>query len=104
MIYEMRIYTVRLGMMKNYLEHFETIGLPIISKYSKLIGFWCVETGELNQIIHIWEYESVEDLFIKRIARFKDKDFIERFMPLATTLVEKQESRILTATIFSPIK
>ncbi|WP_442913409.1 hypothetical protein [Labilibaculum sp. K2S] len=34
----MRIYTVKVGKMNQYIKHFEKIGLPIISKYSKLIS------------------------------------------------------------------
>lgn len=104
MIYEMRTYTIKTGMLKKYLNHFETIGLPIISKYSKLIGFWYVETGELNQVIHIWEYENFEELVTKRTARSDDNDWVNNFLPNVVTLIEKQESRILSATNFSPIK
>ncbi|WP_265182883.1 MULTISPECIES: NIPSNAP family protein [Pseudomonas] len=37
MFYEMRTYTLHIGKMKQYLEHFEKEGLPVISRYAKLV-------------------------------------------------------------------
>ena len=104
MIYEMRTYTVKIGKMNQYIKHFEEIGLPIISKYSKLKGYWYAETGELNQIIHIWEYESFNERIEKRKALYNDSEWLEKFIPTALLMLEKQESKIMNATSFSPIK
>ena len=104
MIYEMRIYTVKVGKMNQYIKHFEKIGLPIISKYSKLIGYWYTETGVLNQVIHIWEYENFNERIEKRKALYDDNEWLENFIPTALQMLEKQESRIMNATSFSPIK
>ena len=104
MIYEMRIYTVKVGKMNQYIKHFEKIGLPIISKYSKLIGYWYTETGVLNQVIHIWEYENFNERIEKRKALYGDSEWLENFIPTALQMLEKQESRIMNATSFSPIK
>ena len=104
MIYEMRIYTVKVGKMDQYIKHFEKIGLPIISKYSKLIGYWYTETGVLNQVIHIWEYENFNERIEKRKALYDDYEWLENFIPTALQMLEKQESRIMNATSFSPIK
>ena len=54
MIFEMRTYTIKIGQLNNYINHFEHVGMPIISKYATLIGYWHTEIGELNQVIHIW--------------------------------------------------
>ena len=29
--------------------------------YSQLFGFWYTEAGPLNQVVHIWPYESLEE-------------------------------------------
>ena len=50
MYYEMRTYTIQVGKVAEYLDHFEKVGLPIISKYAKLVGMWYTEHGELNQV------------------------------------------------------
>ena len=69
--YEMRTYTLKPGTVKQYIKYFEEIGRPIITKYLKLVGFWYTELGTLNQLVSIWEYESLDEgpksakLFIK---------------------------------------
>ncbi|WP_230479054.1 NIPSNAP family protein [Gibbsiella quercinecans] len=104
MFYEMRIYTVKIGKLANYIKLFEDVGLPIISKYSKLIGYWQTESGELNQVIHIWEYDSLDVRVKKRQQLYQDKRWLTDFIPLALPMLEKQESRILVPSSFSPIK
>jgi hypothetical protein len=104
MVYEMRTYTVKIGKLHEYIKHFEENGLPIISKYSKLVGYWYTEIGELNQIVHIWEYQGLDQRAEKRAALYSDREWLEKFLPIALTMLEKQESRILYAANFSPIK
>lgn len=104
MVYEMRTYTLKIGKTHEYLRHFEEIGLPLITKYAKLVGYWYTEIGELNQIIHIWAYENMEQRAQARKALYSDREWLEKFIPVAMTLLEKQENKILYPTNFSPIK
>lgn len=104
MYYEMRTYTIKVGKTPEYLKHFEKVGLPIISKYAKLIGWWYTDIGELNQLIHIWEYESLDDRKKKREALYQDEDWLNHFVPTAFPMLEKQESKMMYAANFSPIK
>lgn len=104
MYFEMRTYTIRPGKVKDYLKHFETVGLPIISRYAKLIGYWYTEIGELNQLVHIWAYESLDDRSQKRAALYKDPEWVANFLPVAGPMLEKQENKILLPAEFSPIR
>ncbi|AXX92142.1 NIPSNAP family protein [Malaciobacter molluscorum LMG 25693] len=104
MIFEMRTYTIKIGQLNNYIKHFENIGMPIISKYATLIGYWHTEFGELNQVIHIWSYKDLNDRAIKRQELYKDESWLTKFIPNAMLMLEKQESKILNAVDFSPIK
>ena len=54
MFYEMRTYTIQIGKMQTYLKHFEETGLPVISRYTTLVGWWYTEIGELNQVSLAW--------------------------------------------------
>ena len=69
-----------MGKIPAYLEHFESVGLPIARRYMYLAGFWTVEVGEINEIYH-WQ-----------------KDF----MPKALELIVAQRSVFLKPTVFSP--
>lgn len=104
MIYEMRTYQLKVGVLDRYIEQFENLGLPIVSRYCKLVGYWIIESGKLNQVMHIWEFESVEHRREARKAWWSDREWTEGYVPLALPLVESQESLILTAAAFSPIR
>jgi hypothetical protein len=100
----MRTYQIKVGMMQRYIAQFEEKGLPIVSRYCKLVGYWIAESGRLNRVIHIWEFDSVEHRTEARSRWWQDREWLEGYIPLALPLVESQESIILTATPFSPIR
>jgi hypothetical protein len=104
MIFEMRTYTIKIGQLNNYIKHFEQNGMPIISKYVTLIGYWYTEIGELNQIIQIWSYDDLNERSAKREELYRDTSWLCEFIPKAMEMLEKQESKIITPSNFSPIK
>ena len=59
MIYEIRTYTLNVSAVPEVEKRFGE-AYEHRKKYSELLGFFHTEIGELNQIIHIWPYESVE--------------------------------------------
>ena len=59
MIYEVRTYTLKPGSVQAYEESFAE-ALPERVKFSPLAAFWHTEIGPLNQVIHVWPYESLE--------------------------------------------
>ena len=104
MIYEMRTYQLKVGTTQKYLKQFEEKGLPVVSKYCALVGYWAVESGVLNRVVHIWSFKDLEDRRKAREKWWQDKDWTEGYVPLALPMVESQESIILTAANFSPIQ
>lgn len=104
MVFELRTYTIKMGGMHDYLTLFETVGLPIISRYAKLVGHWQAASGELNQVLHLWSYDSLDERTRQHHALFQDEEWLTAFIPKALTLIEKQESRILTPDRFSPLQ
>ena len=59
MIYEVRTYTMKPGTVAAFEENFAN-ALPARTKVSPLGAFWHTEIGPLNQVIHVWPYESLE--------------------------------------------
>ena len=59
MIIEMRTYQLKPASLAEVEKRFGA-ALPIREKHSRLAAFWHTEIGPLNQIIHIWPYESFE--------------------------------------------
>lgn len=61
MIFEMRTYQLKAGALPRYLRQFEDKGLPIVKRYCTLVGYWSVESGRLNRVVHIWSFKDHED-------------------------------------------
>ena len=74
MIYEVRTYTLKPGSVAKFEENFAA-ALPHREKYSKLGAFWHTEIGPLNQVIHVWPYESVEERNSIREVAGKDPNW-----------------------------
>jgi hypothetical protein len=49
--------------------------LPHREKYSKLGAFWHTEFGPLNQVIHVWGYEDLEERTRIRAEAAKDPNW-----------------------------
>jgi NIPSNAP protein len=93
MIYEIRTYTVRPGQVPEYLKRFSE-GLETRSRYSPLYGMWHTEIGPLNQVVHIWAYESLQQRADVRAAATKDGS--GKWPPKTSELLVAQETDILT--------
>jgi hypothetical protein len=104
MIYEMRTYQLKVGVLQRYMEQFARVGLPIVSRYCTLVGYWSTESGRLNRVIHIWAFDSVEQRREARERWWADPEWLEGYLPLALPLVESQDSVLLSAAPFSPIR
>ena len=74
MIYEVRTYNLKPGQVPQFEENFAN-ALPAREKYSKLGAFWHTEFGPLNQVIHVWPYESIEERNAIRAEASKDPDW-----------------------------
>jgi hypothetical protein len=74
MIYEVRTYTLKPGSVATFEENFAK-SLPHREKYSKLAAFWHTEIGPLNQVIHVWPYESLDQRNEIRAEAVKDANW-----------------------------
>lgn len=102
MIVDHRTYTVRPGKIVPFLDIFEQDGLPLYLHYcGKLIGYYVSESGVLNQLVHLWAYESVEDRELRRSNLYKDARWTA-FLDVALPFIISQESVLLKPTRFSP--
>lgn len=104
MLFEMRTYTIRPGRLPAYVADFERNGLPVIGRYAELIGYWIAETGALNQVVHLWGYRDAAHRAEQRALLYADPDWVDGYLPTALDDVQRQESRLLTAASFSPLR
>ncbi|HTW70731.1 MAG TPA: NIPSNAP family protein [Acetobacteraceae bacterium] len=97
MIIEMRTYTLQPGTLAEVEKRFGA-SLPARQKHSKLAAFWHSEVGQLNQIIHVWAYDSFEHRAAVRAASQKE----EGWPPPISEFVVAQQSEVFHPAPFSP--
>ena len=62
MIVEERCYTLKPGTVQLYYQDYSARGLKIQQPIlGNLIGYFHTEIGELNQIVHMWGYNSLAE-------------------------------------------
>ena len=64
MIHELRTYTLKPGTVPKALEASGTVARQIRGgdKYGKLEGHWSSEIGILNQYVHMWQFDSLNEM------------------------------------------
>ena len=73
MIIDHRTYTIQHGKSKEYIALFEKDGLPVQMKHlGRLVGYFETTIGPLNQVVHLWAYDSLADMEARRAARDAD--------------------------------
>ena len=97
MIVEMRTYTLQPGTLAEVEKRFGA-SLPGREKHSKLAAFWHSEVGQLNQIIHVWAYDSFEHRAAVRAAAQKEQGW----PPPIREFVVSQQSEVFHPAPFSP--
>ena len=105
MIYEMRTYTLKPTRMGDWLALYKSQGLQVQQELlGKLVGFFTTEFGVVNQVVHIWAYDSLDDRAVRRAALANDPRWIE-FSGRNKELdaVVELKSDILKPTDFSPL-
>ena len=105
MIVEMRTYTVKPLRTPDFLALYERAALGLQQKYlGHLIGFFVSELGELNQVVHLWGYESLAERERRRAEMMQDPGWPLYISELrALDAISDQKSQILKSTSFSPL-
>src|SRR4051812_7157587 len=104
MIVEERIYTIKIGKMTELLRLYEAEGYAVQTRIlGRMVGFFTTECGPLNQLVHLWAYDSFEDRLERRRQLFADPGWLA-YIAKSQPLVERQENKILMPPSFSPIR
>jgi len=69
----------------------------------ELMGYYVSYIGALNQVVHLWRYDSLADMERKRTARDADAAWGE-FLSLTEGMVLVQDNKVMRPTSFSPIR
>jgi hypothetical protein len=96
-IIELRTYQLRPGSVAEAEKRYGE-ALPVREKHSRLGAFWHTEVGPLNQIIHVWAYDSFDHRAAVRAAATKE----EGWPPPIREFVVSQQSEVFLPAPFSP--
>lgn len=104
MIIEERDYRVKAGKLGQFVSLYEKHGLPIqLELLGKFLGYFTAEIGELNHVVALWGYESLDDRLQRRDRMMADPRWQE-YLKMVDGLLDVQTTRILMPTSFSPIR
>ncbi|MBK0329640.1 NIPSNAP family protein [Rhodobacteraceae bacterium F11138] len=99
MIIEERIYTLKIGALKQYralyLNGARQVQRQILGN---CLGYYFTEVGTQNQVVHLWQYDSFEERSVRR-AKLMENPIFQSFMRESAHLLECQENRILKPLI-----
>ena len=104
MIIEERDYRTKPGMAGRFVATYREHGLPLQLKYlGKFLGYFTTEIGELNHVVALWGYDSLDDRLRRRAAMLADPAW-QAYLAMVTDMLDVQNTRILIPSDFSPIQ
>lgn len=103
MIHELRTYTLRPGSQPSVAQTSGELGRDIRGdNYGKLEGYWTTEIGALNQVVHLWSFDSLDERARLRAALAKNARWQNQYIPKLLDHLVRQEVRLLNPVL--PIK
>ncbi len=98
MIYELRTYTVKPGTLGDIVKAASTVSRDVRGdNFGKLEGYWFTEIGPLNQVMHMWSYNSFDERAKLRAELAKNPRWTSEYIPLIRPLLVRQDVRLLSA-------
>ena len=104
MIVEMRTYKIRPGELQNFIKIYDEEIREIHTKIlGNQIGFFYTEIGDINEVVHLYGYESYQDRQVRRITLSKQPEFVTYLNKVKNIIIEMQ-NKLMIPTDFSKIK
>lgn len=100
MLYEVRTYTLKPGSVAEFEKRWEPM-VEARQKLSPLGAFWHTDIGPLNEVIHVWPYENLEER-----ARIRAEAQAQGIWPPPTTdlIVRMRSEIVLPAPFMRPLQ
>ena len=100
MYVEERVYTLQVGTAGQYFKNYEEFGMKVQLKHlPHMVGYYVTEVGELNQVIHLWAYDDLNQRDKCRAAMQADpawQAYVAKIRPLIVT----QDTRVMKPAPF----
>jgi hypothetical protein len=103
MLYEIRTYRLKNGAIPEYLKVVGETGIEIQRKHlGNLVGYFSSEIGPINEIVHIWGFDTLDDRQARRARLAADPEW-QAFLPKIRDLIVTAENKVMSPATFSPI-
>lgn len=100
MIYEFRTYTFAVGQAPKYLNLVRDVGKPVRGdNFGRNHGYWSTELGPLNQVWHLWSFDSLDERARLRAELNKQERWVKEFIPNVRPLLQRQDIRLMNPVI-----
>ncbi|XP_068460312.1 protein NipSnap homolog 3A [Clinocottus analis] len=101
--YEFRTYCIRPDQNAAFLK-LTNEKIHLRTAHSELIGYWSVEYGALNQVFHIWKYDSYSQRAGVRAALAQDPSWISDYISKAMPMLRSQDNEVTYLIPWSPLQ
>ena len=101
-LYELRWYRSLPGRIGEWIRHIKDV-MPTREKYSKNVGLWQTEMGQLNEAVHLWAYRDLNERAATRAKVVQDPEW-QAFLGRSAPLLLDMKSVILIPAPSSPMK
>eukprot|EP00128_Syssomonas_multiformis_P015419 Colp12_sorted_trinity150504_noHs@29999 len=102
-VYELRTYKIQPAKFGDFLALTKE-KIHMRTSHSPLLGYWTTELGGLNEVVHIWKYDSLAQRAAVRAALGQDKKWQQEYMAVMLPMLSSQENYLMLALDESAVK
>jgi NIPSNAP len=100
MYVEERTYTLQVGKAAEYFKNYAEFGMKVQLKHlPDLVGYYVTEVGALNQVTHLWAYESLDERDRRRAAMQADPEW-QAYLVKNRPFMISQQTRLMKCAPF----
>ena len=104
MIIEMRTYTIKPGELQNFINIYDKEIRAVHTKIlGNQLGFFYTDVGNVNEVVHMYGYDSYEDRQSRRAILSQNPEF-KGYLIKVKDLIVDMKNQLMTPTSFSKIK
>jgi NIPSNAP len=101
-LYELRWYRSHAGRIGDWIREIKGV-MPTREKYSKIVGLWQTEMGQLNEAVHLWAYRDLNERAAVRAKALADPEW-QAYIGRSAPLLLQQNAVVLIPAPSSPMK
>lgn len=100
-LFELRQYVLRAADMGAFVK-LTSEKIALRTAHSPLVGYWNVEFGQLNSVVHLWQYDSLAHRAKVRAALGSDAVWNGEYMNVVKPMWQSQSNTLLRLSSDSP--